>query len=173
MLLEGKTLVVTGGNSGIGAAIVRSAAAQGANVVIDYVAHAEDTDALVAEVESLGGRAVGHHRQEGDDRVAQRRARHALPQRVDRAGDVDARGVRELDGDRALHVAAADVAVDAVEGRRRHPDADLPGTGLGHVHVLVAQDLRTAERPPQRALVHHRYETGCPLGDEELLPLQA
>lgn len=59
MLLEGKTLVVTGGNSGIGAAIVRAAAAQGANVVIDYVAHPEETEKIVEEIEGLGGHAVG------------------------------------------------------------------------------------------------------------------
>ncbi|MDQ1513051.1 MAG: glucose 1-dehydrogenase, partial [Microbacteriaceae bacterium] len=38
MLLEGRTVVVTGGNSGIGEAIVLAVAAEGANVVIDYVA---------------------------------------------------------------------------------------------------------------------------------------
>ena len=37
MLLEGKSIVVTGGNSGIGKAIVLAAAAEGANVVVDYV----------------------------------------------------------------------------------------------------------------------------------------
>jgi glucose 1-dehydrogenase len=57
--LAGKVVVVTGGNSGIGAAIVRAAAAEGASVVIDYVAHADDTTDLVAEVEAAGGRAVG------------------------------------------------------------------------------------------------------------------
>ena len=59
MGLEGKSVVVTGGNSGIGAAIVRSLAAAGAGVVIDYVAHPEDTADLVKEITAGGGRAVG------------------------------------------------------------------------------------------------------------------
>jgi len=54
MLLRGKTLVVTGGNSGIGAAIVRAAAAEGANVVVDYVVRPEETDEIVAAIEQLG-----------------------------------------------------------------------------------------------------------------------
>jgi NAD(P)-dependent dehydrogenase (short-subunit alcohol dehydrogenase family) len=49
MLLEGKSVVVTGGNSGIGEAIVIAAAAEGANVVIDYVVHPEETTALIAK----------------------------------------------------------------------------------------------------------------------------
>lgn len=59
MLLKGKTVVVTGGNSGIGEAIVLAAAEQGANLVIDYVAHPEETEALVQRIEKAGGRAVG------------------------------------------------------------------------------------------------------------------
>ena len=59
MLLSGKTIVVTGGNSGIGEAIVVAAAEQGANVVIDYIAHPEETTALVEKIEAAGGRAVG------------------------------------------------------------------------------------------------------------------
>ncbi|MEO9139885.1 MAG: glucose 1-dehydrogenase [Jatrophihabitans sp.] len=58
-LLEGTVLVVTGGNSGIGEAIVLAAAAEGASVVIDYVAHPDETADLVAKVEAAGGRAVG------------------------------------------------------------------------------------------------------------------
>ena len=59
MMLQGKSVVVTGGNSGIGEAIVLAAAAEGANVVIDYVAHPEETTALIAKVEAAGGQAVG------------------------------------------------------------------------------------------------------------------
>ena len=59
MLLSGKSIVVTGGNSGIGEAIVLAAAAEEANVVIDYVAHPEETTSLIDKVEAAGGHAVG------------------------------------------------------------------------------------------------------------------
>jgi len=59
VLLEGKSIVVTGGNSGIGRAIVLAMAAEGASVVIDYVAHEDATTRLIAEVEEAGGKAVG------------------------------------------------------------------------------------------------------------------
>ncbi|AMM20891.1 sugar dehydrogenase [Frondihabitans sp. PAMC 28766] len=59
MLLDGKTIIVTGGNSGIGEAIVIAAAREGANIVIDYVAHGEVTDQIIAKIEAAGGKAVG------------------------------------------------------------------------------------------------------------------
>ncbi|MEO3936407.1 glucose 1-dehydrogenase [Dermatophilaceae bacterium Soc4.6] len=59
MMLQGKSIVVTGGNSGIGESIVLAAAAEGANVVIDYVAHPQETTDLIAKVEAAGGHAVG------------------------------------------------------------------------------------------------------------------
>lgn len=59
MLLKDKTVIVTGGNSGIGEAIVLAAAAEGANIVIDYMAHPDETDSLVQRVEQAGGHAVG------------------------------------------------------------------------------------------------------------------
>ncbi|WP_348788764.1 glucose 1-dehydrogenase [Leifsonia sp. NPDC080035] len=59
MDLSGKSIVVTGGNSGIGAAIVRALAAAGASVVIDYVSHPEDAADLVKEITADGGHAIG------------------------------------------------------------------------------------------------------------------
>ena len=59
MDLKGKVAVVTGGNSGIGMAIVIELARHGANIVIDYVAHPEATEALEREICALGDCAIG------------------------------------------------------------------------------------------------------------------
>jgi glucose 1-dehydrogenase len=59
MSLQSKVAVVTGGNSGIGEAIVLELARLGADVVIDYVAHPEATEALAQQVATLGVRSIG------------------------------------------------------------------------------------------------------------------
>ncbi len=56
--LRGRTVVVTGANTGIGAAIARACGAAGANVVIDYVVHPELNADIVGDIEASGGRAV-------------------------------------------------------------------------------------------------------------------
>ena len=58
MLLEGKTVIVTGGNSGIGEAIVFAAAKEGANVVVDYVVHPDEAKHIIDKITSDGGHAI-------------------------------------------------------------------------------------------------------------------
>jgi len=55
MSLEGKVAIVTGGNSGIGRAIVLELAKQGAKVVINYLVNPEATDELAKEIGASGG----------------------------------------------------------------------------------------------------------------------
>jgi len=59
VLLEGKSVVVTGGNSGIGEAIVLAVAAEGAHVVVDYVSDPAEATGLIQKIEASGGKAVG------------------------------------------------------------------------------------------------------------------
>ena len=59
MSLHGKVAIVTGGNSGIGKAIVLALAEAGANMVIDYVCDPEATEELEKQVVALGDKAIG------------------------------------------------------------------------------------------------------------------
>jgi glucose 1-dehydrogenase len=59
MSLKGKVAIVTGGNSGIGMAIVLELARQGASLAIDYVSHPEATEALEKQVAALGDQVIG------------------------------------------------------------------------------------------------------------------
>ena len=59
MTLSGKVAIVTGGNSGIGKAVVLGLAQAGANIVIDYVANEQATEDLERQVAALGDRAIG------------------------------------------------------------------------------------------------------------------
>jgi glucose 1-dehydrogenase len=59
MSLKNKVAIVTGGNSGIGQAIVLELARRGASIVIDYVAHREATLALERQIAQLGDQSIG------------------------------------------------------------------------------------------------------------------
>jgi glucose 1-dehydrogenase len=59
MTLKGKVAIVTGGNSGIGKAVVLGLAQEGADLVIDYVMDEKATEDLERQVASLGDQAIG------------------------------------------------------------------------------------------------------------------
>lgn len=55
--LSGKNALITGASKGIGAAIARAFAAEGARVAVNYAADQDNAEKLVAEIERAGGTA--------------------------------------------------------------------------------------------------------------------
>jgi 3-oxoacyl-[acyl-carrier protein] reductase len=83
--LIGKIALVTGGSRGIGAAIVRRLARDGATVAFTYAASGDRAKAVVAEIEKAGGTAVAIRADSADAEAV----KGAVAQTVDRYGRLD------------------------------------------------------------------------------------
>ncbi len=83
--LAGKAALVTGGSRGIGAAIVRRLANDGAAVAFTYAAAADKAQALVKEVEAAGGRAIAIKADSAEPEAV----RQAVSQTVEELGGLD------------------------------------------------------------------------------------
>jgi 3-oxoacyl-[acyl-carrier protein] reductase len=63
---RGQVAVVTGGARGLGRATAKLLAARGAAVCVNYAAHADAAEALVAEIAATGGQAIAVQADVGD-----------------------------------------------------------------------------------------------------------
>jgi 3-oxoacyl-[acyl-carrier protein] reductase len=71
-ILNGKIALVTGGSRGIGAAIVRRLSRDGATVAFTYANSPDRAQALAAEVEAAGGRALAIQADSADPGAVER-----------------------------------------------------------------------------------------------------
>ena len=84
-LLEGKTALVTGASKGIGNAIARKFAEQGAEIAFTYLSSVEKGEALEQELNAMGVKARGY-RSDASDFVA---AEKLINQVVEDFGKLD------------------------------------------------------------------------------------
>lgn len=84
-VLSGKVALVTGGSRGIGAAIVKRLASDGASVAFTYSSSPERAEVVVKEIRKAGGEAIAIRADSGDAAAVQ----HAVAETVEKLGGLD------------------------------------------------------------------------------------
>lgn len=129
--LKDRIALVTGGGRGIGAAIARRLASEGAVVAITYGQSQAKADALVAEIEQSGGKALAI-RADNRDGAAMEAAVKAVVKRygridilVNNAGIYEATAITEVtaeDFDRTVDINVKAVVLATSAAARHMPD---------------------------------------------------
>lgn len=115
MELNGKVALVTGGSRGIGAAIAKRLAREGAAVALTYVSSADKAEAVAKEIEADGGTALVIHADSGDPDAVVAAVEHTvqtlggLDILVNNAGIFHAGSLEETNVDEIDRVLAVDV----------------------------------------------------------------
>ena len=164
--LQGKKAMVIGGSRGIGAAVVKRLAREGAAVAFTYVSKPERARELVLAVETAGGRAVALHADSADAAALERaidegaQTLGGLDVLVNNAGilifgPVDTFSLEDFDKMLAINVRGVFVAAKAaarhlpqggkilVVGSNTAERAMLPGSSIyGMTKAAVARLVR-------------------------------
>jgi NAD(P)-dependent dehydrogenase (short-subunit alcohol dehydrogenase family) len=157
-----RTLLVTGGSRGIGAAVCRLAAARGWAVAVNYARDAGAADAVVAAIVAGGGRALAVQADVADDGAVMAmfaaidRAMPPLAGLVNNAGvvdvgaRVDAMSVERLQRMFAINVFGTFYcAREAIRRMTTKPTASAPGAHAGGAIVNVSSAAAKLGGPGQ------------------------